>query len=64
MDHPSADVACDVWNDVWTDTLATNLVGAANLSYCVARHTMEEGGGRIINISSRSAFRGEPDHPV
>ena len=36
MDHPSADVACDVWNDVWTDTLATNLVGAANLSYCVA----------------------------
>ena len=25
---------------------------------------IQQGGGKIINISSRGAFRGEPDHPA
>jgi 3-oxoacyl-[acyl-carrier protein] reductase len=64
IDHPIADVGFDAWHDAWQGTLATNLVGPANLSYCVARHMMERGGGRIVNVSSRSAFRGEPDGPA
>jgi 3-oxoacyl-[acyl-carrier protein] reductase len=63
IDHPIADVGFDAWHDAWQGTLSTNLVGPANLSYCVARHMMERGGGRIVNISSRAAFRGEPDGP-
>ena len=64
IDHPIADVEFDAWQGAWQGTLATNLVGAANLSYCVARHMIERGGGRIVNVSSRSAFRGEPDGPA
>jgi NAD(P)-dependent dehydrogenase (short-subunit alcohol dehydrogenase family) len=64
IDHPPAEVAYDPWQDAWQATLATNLVGPANLSFCVARHMMEHDGGRIVNISSRGAFRGEPDHPA
>jgi len=63
VDHPIADVGFEEWHDAWQVTLATNLVGPANLSYCVARHMMEHGGGRIVNISSRGAFRGQPDCP-
>ncbi|MFN2168189.1 MAG: SDR family NAD(P)-dependent oxidoreductase [Anaerolineae bacterium] len=64
VDHPLAEVGFDAWHDAWQATLATNLVGPANLSYCVARHMMEQGGGRIVNVSSRGAFRGEPDGPA
>ncbi len=35
-------------------------MGAVNVSYCVARHMMERQSGRIINVTSRGAFRGEP----
>ena len=44
--------------------IATNLIGPANLCYCVGRHMVEQGGGRIINVSSRGAFRGEPEGPA
>jgi NAD(P)-dependent dehydrogenase (short-subunit alcohol dehydrogenase family) len=64
IDHPIADVGYDAWHDAWEGTLATNLVGPANLSYCVARHMMERGGGRIVSVSSRAAFRGQPDGPA
>jgi NAD(P)-dependent dehydrogenase (short-subunit alcohol dehydrogenase family) len=64
IDHPIADIGFEGWHDAWQGTLATNLVGPANLSYCVARHMMERGGGRIVNVSSRGAFRGEPHGPA
>lgn len=42
-----------------------NLFGAVNVSYCAARRMIDDGrGGRIVNIGSRGAFRGEPDHPA
>jgi 3-oxoacyl-[acyl-carrier protein] reductase len=50
------------WRDVWRRTIAVNLTGPAYLSFLVAGGMIESGqGGRIINISSRGAFRGEPD---
>jgi NAD(P)-dependent dehydrogenase (short-subunit alcohol dehydrogenase family) len=52
------------WQEAWQQTLATNLVGASNLCFFAARHMKKGGGGKIINISSRGAFRGEPDHPA
>jgi NAD(P)-dependent dehydrogenase (short-subunit alcohol dehydrogenase family) len=63
-DHPIEDVSYGEWQDAWRRTLATNLVGASNVCYCVARHMIEKGGGRIVNVSSRGAFRGEPVAPA
>ncbi|MBS1253053.1 MAG: 3-oxoacyl-[acyl-carrier-protein] reductase FabG [Anaerolineales bacterium] len=63
-EHPTPDVNYGEWQHAWQRTLAVNLLGPANLSYCVARHMMEYGGGRMVNVSSRGAFRGEPDAPA
>ena len=62
--HPPADCAYGHWQASWRRTLDTNLLGAANASYCAARHMIRQGGGRIVNVSSRGAFRGEPDAPA
>ena len=62
--HPPLDVDYVEWQSAWNQTLATNLLGPANLTYFVARHMVERGGGRIVNVSSRGAFRGEPDAPA
>jgi 3-oxoacyl-[acyl-carrier protein] reductase len=52
------------WLDSWRRTIDINLIGAANASYCAARHMIAQGGGRIVNVSSRGAFRGEPKAPA
>lgn len=52
------------WQKAWSDILATNLTGPANVCYCAASHMIKQGGGRIINVSSRGAFRGEPNAPA
>ncbi|WP_275420163.1 SDR family oxidoreductase [Catellatospora citrea] len=57
--HPIFDTSYEDWQQQWRATLDTNLVGAANAIWCAARH-MRERGGRIVNVSSRGAFRGEP----
>ncbi|MEJ2721934.1 MAG: SDR family NAD(P)-dependent oxidoreductase [bacterium] len=62
--HPLDQVSYDKWRTVWSHIVGVNLVGAANMMYCAARYMMKHGGGRIVNISSRGAFRGEPDHPA
>ncbi|MCF8378245.1 MAG: SDR family oxidoreductase [Bacteroidales bacterium] len=52
------------WQQTWDKTIKTNLYSAANLSFLVAKKMKELGGCKIINISSRGAFRGEPDAPA
>lgn len=55
----------DTWQRAWRDTLDVNLLGAANLSYCVARRLIDRGvEGAIVNVGSRGAYRGEPDAPA
>ncbi len=51
------------WQAKWRRTINTNLIGPANLSFLVAKNMIDHGGGKIINISSRGAFRGEPLAP-
>jgi NAD(P)-dependent dehydrogenase (short-subunit alcohol dehydrogenase family) len=63
-DHPLADVSFADWQAVWQQTLAVNLVGVANLTYLVGQQMIEQGYGRIVNVSSRGAFRGEPTAPA
>ena len=62
--HEIARVSYDEWQESWTRTIQTNLIGAANTTFCAARAMMNQGGGRIVNISSRGAFRGEPGAPA
>jgi NAD(P)-dependent dehydrogenase (short-subunit alcohol dehydrogenase family) len=60
LEHPMTETNYQDWQSVWQQTLNVNLVGAANVAYCVARHMIERKAGRIVNVTSRGAFRGEP----
>jgi len=50
------------WRQRWADTLAVNLTAPAHLCFLAAQQMAR--GGRIVNISSRGAFRGEPEAPA
>jgi 3-oxoacyl-[acyl-carrier protein] reductase len=60
--HPVDETTYEEWQEAWARTLGVNLVGAANVTWCVLRHM--GAGGRIVNVSSRGAFRGEPEQPA
>ena len=62
--HSPTEVSFDEWKGAWERTLAVNLLGPAHLSFLVGLRMVEQGGGRIVNVSSRGAFRGEPDAPA
>ncbi|MBS1789257.1 MAG: SDR family oxidoreductase [Acidobacteria bacterium] len=62
--HPIAKVSYEDWQAAWQHTLNTNLIGAANLTFCAVQQMIRQGSGRIVNISSRGAFRGEPEAPA
>lgn len=47
------------WLRTWDATMAVNLRAPAILSRLAIEHFQARGGGRIINISSRAAFRGD-----
>jgi len=60
--HPILSTSYEQWQRLWRRTVDTNLVAAANVTWCAVRHMRP--GGRIVNVSSRGAFRGEPDSPA
>jgi 3-oxoacyl-[acyl-carrier protein] reductase len=60
--HPIDDTSYEDWQRAWEQTLAVNLIGAANVTWCAVRYMGR--GGRIVNVSSRGAFRGEPSQPA
>jgi 3-oxoacyl-[acyl-carrier protein] reductase len=60
--HPIDDTDYEAWQAAWEQILAVNLIGAANVTWCSVRHMGR--GGRVVNVSSRGAFRGEPSQPA
>jgi 3-oxoacyl-[acyl-carrier protein] reductase len=62
--HPPLSTSYEEWQAVWSATLGTNLTGAANATFCAVPHLVAAGGGAVVNVSSRGAFRGEPDCPA
>jgi 3-oxoacyl-[acyl-carrier protein] reductase len=53
----------DEWHAAWHRTLTINLQGAADLSRLAVSHFLDRGGGgRIVNVASRAAFRGDSSH--
>jgi NAD(P)-dependent dehydrogenase (short-subunit alcohol dehydrogenase family) len=64
QDHPLLATDHDQWLQAWRATLDTNLMGPALLCHLAGRDMAAAGGGRVVNISSRGAFRGEPYAPA
>ncbi len=62
--HKIAEASFDDWQAAWKTVIDTNLIGPANACYCAAQQMIKQGGGRIVNVSSRGAFRGEPEAPA
>lgn len=62
LDHDITETPYDEWQRTWQHTLDVNLLGPANVTWCAARHMIAAGSGRVVNVSSRGAFRGEPHH--
>jgi NAD(P)-dependent dehydrogenase (short-subunit alcohol dehydrogenase family) len=60
--HPIDETSYEEWTAAWARTLGVNLVGPANVTWCAVRHMGH--GGRIVNVGSRGAFRGEPGQPA
>ncbi|MET3642829.1 NAD(P)-dependent dehydrogenase (short-subunit alcohol dehydrogenase family) [Prescottella equi] len=60
--HPIADTSYDDWCAIWTRMVDVNLLGSARVTWAAAQHMTA--GGCIINVGSRGAFRGEPEHPA
>jgi NAD(P)-dependent dehydrogenase (short-subunit alcohol dehydrogenase family) len=54
----------DEWHAAWGRTMTINLQAAADLCRLAVSHFLDRGGeGRIINIASRAAYRGDsPQH--
>lgn len=57
------DLPTDEWQAQWTRTMQVNLQAAADLCRRAVLHFREIGGGRIVNVASRAAYRGDsPAH--
>jgi len=63
-EHSPLSCDFDAWSEVVHRTFATNFFGTAQLSFLAAQAMAKRGSGRIVNISSRGAFRGEPTAPA
>jgi len=62
IESPLASATGD-WLAHWNQTMAVNLTATGLLSRAAIAHFQTRGGGRIVNIASRAAFRGDqPDY--
>lgn len=58
--HPvDGSIDFDQWLSTFQETIATNLTGPATSSFAAIQHMRKQGGGAIVNVGSRGAFRGE-----
>lgn len=62
--HPiPLEASLEAWQALWDETIAVNLRAAELLCRLAVRHFLGQGGGRILNVASRAAFRGDtPDY--
>ncbi|GAA2637998.1 SDR family oxidoreductase [Streptomyces axinellae] len=68
VEHPITTTPYAQWCALWERTLNVNLLGAAHLSWCFARHLIDRpdgpAGGRLVMVGSRGGYRGEPEVPA
>jgi 3-oxoacyl-[acyl-carrier protein] reductase len=51
----------EAWQNGWRRTFDLNVFAAANAAWLAMRAMRQRGGGKIINVASRAAFRGETE---
>jgi len=57
------DLSDSEWSAGWARTMQVNLTASAELCRFAVTHFLEGAGGRIVNIASRAAYRGDsPAH--
>ncbi|HYW16664.1 MAG TPA: SDR family oxidoreductase [Allosphingosinicella sp.] len=57
------DLPAEEWTGLWERTMRVNLTASAELCRLAVLHFRERGGGRIVNVASRAAYRGDsPQH--
>ncbi len=61
--HDITEIDYETWQAAWKRIIDTNLTGPSNLCFCAVQKMVNQGWGRIVNVSSRGAFRGEPLMP-
>lgn len=62
--HAIDEVSFAEWTQAWHSIMETNLFAVANTCFWATKTMIKSGGGRIVNVSSRGAFRGEPLQPA
>lgn len=63
LPHPFESTPYEEWLETWQRTINTNLTGAAVAAFTAAEFMKQQGHGKIINVGSRGAFRGEAGQP-
>ena len=59
----SIDLEHGEWVSAWERTMRINLTASAELCRLAVLHFRKQGGGRIVNVASRAAYRGDsPAH--
>ncbi|MDE2127865.1 MAG: SDR family oxidoreductase [Armatimonadetes bacterium] len=61
---PFGTVSFETWQSEWQRILDINLMSSVHAAWSAIRHMRESGGGKIISVASRSAFRAETDAPA
>lgn len=60
--HPILETSYEEWQSAWRSILDLNVAGYTNTTWCAVRHMGP--GSRIINVTSRAAFRPLADQPA
>lgn len=50
----------DEWQSHWRRTVDVDLLGPAWVTFCALAHLRTSGHGKVVNVGSRGASRGEP----
>ena len=63
--HRVDEASFEEWQAAWRRIVDVDLLGAANLTFLVARRLIDRGApGFVVNVGSRGAYRGEPEFPA
>ena len=63
-DNPFDEPDWNRWGEEWRTMIDVNLMGPVHAIWCVLPQMKQRGEGRIINVVSRAAFRGEVSGPA
>lgn len=63
-DTPFDTASFEEWKNGWQQVLDINLMSAVHATWAVIPGMRKQGGGKVINVASRAAFRAETTAPA